>query len=240
MFDNRLLIANSAIYSIVNGLTDLVLVNPAQPQFGFVGQHFKPFYENQDELFSAIIHREKMQFVGERVSFGNALYSKPAHMDGADAHNHWLLTVSIQDLITNMIGKEQYHALKIHIYRMWFNSHDRIIQNDVRIRPEQIDYDTDLGVVTWKLGDLQCRLMLGEILPEKQGRDVYFTEQYQLVIDDELGKVEWVFDLALRSIGWEQLLKNVQDNRLLITLNILKENLSKNPYFGVTLDLPGV
>lgn len=69
MIDKKLLLANSAIFSMLSGQAVFKLIDPTRPELGFVGQLFDPTLTDIDAVFNLILFKERLQHNAQGVSF---------------------------------------------------------------------------------------------------------------------------------------------------------------------------
>lgn len=226
MSDFKLLIANSAVFSMLAGLTKFKLIDSSKPEAGFVGQQFRVDLTDPKEVFNMVLFKEKLQYVENGVTFGSTVYLKPAELSDELSTAYWILAVSIQDVVTDEIGKVEYQTLKRHVYRLWFNVGPRRLKPGTMVSPTGVEYDG--RELSWRMDQTQFKLALSDLLPPKKSRKVEIRPELNAVMIKETNH-SWFIDLAFRNTGWDGLVKNKLGGSVLITLDALKANLTRNP-----------
>lgn len=238
--NNKSLIANLVILEILKGRDQFELIDSQNPHLGYHNSLMPTNYEDSTECIRHVIHREKLHYQGESVSFGGVAYV-PKEFENEQDRNNWLVSVSIQDALIGACTKEQYRTLKEHVYRLWFNKEPRKVSLGNLVLPKNIVYDKASKYVSWTLGGLNCLFDLTRFLPPKEGRYIKITDHNHLLVVD--GQVRWVFDLALRSQGWDALQSKARSGSIIIDHELLKADLTKTPlpYYdrNIVFTVPG-
>lgn len=236
MIDKKLLLANSAIFSMLSGQAAFKLIDPTRPELGFVGQLFDPTLTDIDAVFNLVLFKERLQHSSQGVSFGNTVYLRPADtQEDTLGYHYWILAISIQDRIVEEIGKPYYNMLKRHLYRIWFNALPRKIGPSIQTVPSDVQVTDD--TVSLKMNDVEFVLDLGKTLPKKNGRTVQVESSNNLLVIKDTGR-KWIVDLAFRSTGWDGLVKNILQGKVLVSLDALKDNLTPIPLTTEIAQLP--
>lgn len=133
------------------------------------------------------------------------------------------------------IGKPHYNMLKRHLYRIWFNALPRKIGPSIQTVPSNVRVTDDS--VSLKMNDVEFVLDLGKTLPKKNGRTVQVESSNNLLVIKDTGR-KWIVDLAFRSTGWDGLVKNILQGKVLVSLDALKDNLTPIPLTTEIAQLP--